>query len=431
MQENYSKILIEAFGIKFGYQGRDVLKGVTISLLPGELVGLLGPNGAGKSTLIKILSKVLKPIAGDVYIEGKELEELSFREVAKRIGVVPQETTLDYSFTVYDVVMMGRNPYVSRFRGETGSDEDIVREAMRLTNTIDFADRPITELSGGEKQRVILARALAQQPKILLLDEPTSHLDISYQIEMLDLIKRLVKEKGISVLSALHDPNLASQFCDKIILMKDGTIYDFGPPRDVLTSANLKEVFNIDVIVRQHPVYDGIYILPLSRSSGGYRDLDIKVHIICGGGTGAKILYLLHRYFDLSCGVVNLLDSDADVCNELGIPAVFEAPFSPISDENYQKNLNMIDRSDVVVISSLPFGKGNLANLKSFGYAIEKGKLTIMIDDPPIEDRDFTDKEATCLWNSSREKSIVLRSNEIEKIPEIIYERAGVIKTRG
>lgn len=431
MQESYSKVLIEAFGIRFGYQGRDILKGITISLLPGELVGLLGPNGAGKSTLIKVLSKVLRPIAGDVYIEGMDLEELSFRDVAKKIGIVPQETVLDYSFTVYDVVMMGRNPYISRFRGETKLDENIVMDAMRLTNTIDFADRPITELSGGEKQRVILARALAQQPKILLLDEPTSHLDISYQIEMLNLIKGLVREKDIGALAALHDPNLASQFCDKIILMKDGLIYDFGPPREVLTSANLKEVFNVDVIVRQHPIYDSIYILPLSKGNERYGDLDIKVHVICGGGTGSKILYLLKRYFNISCGVINLLDSDADVCNELEIPTVFEAPFSQISDENYQKNLEMIDKVDVVIISSLPFGKGNLKNLKALEYAREKGKFIIMIDDPPIEDRDFTDGEATLLWNRLKEKGIVLKNDEIERIPEIIYERVGSFKTRG
>lgn len=431
MRESYSKVLIEAFGIRFGYQSRDVLKGITISLLPRELVGLLGPNGAGKSTLIKILSKTLKPVAGDVYIEGRDLEELSFRDVAKEIGVVPQETVLDYSFTVYDVVMMGRNPYISKFRRETKSDRDIVLEAMRLTNTIDFADRPITELSGGEKQRVILARALAQQPKILLLDEPTSHLDISYQIEILNLIKRLVIEKDIGALAAMHDPNLASQFCDKIILMKDGLIYDFGTPKDVLTSTNLKEVFNIDAIVRQHPIYDSIYILPLSKPSKGYEELDIKVHVICGGGTGSRLLYLLRRYFTLSCGVINLLDSDADTCNELNITTVFEAPFSPISDENYQKNLAMIDMVDAVVISPLPFGRGNLKNLKALEYAEKKNKLIIMIDDPPVEGRDFTDGEATLLWNSLKEKGIVLKNSEIEKIPEIIYERVGSVKRRG
>lgn len=431
MQENYSKVLIEAFGIEFQYQSREVLKGITISLLPRELVGLLGPNGAGKSTLIKILSKILKPIAGSIYVEGNSLEELSFKEVAKRIGVVPQETILEYSFTVYDVVMMGRNPYISRFKGEAKIDKDIVIEAMRLTNTLEFADRPITELSGGEKQRVILARALAQEPKILLLDEPTSHLDISYQIEMLNLIKKLVREKNIGALSALHDPNLSAQFCDKIILMKDGMIYDYGAPKDVLTSANLKQVFNVDVIVRQHPVYDSIYILPLAKANKDYKEIDTRVHIICGGGTGAKILYLLHRYFDISCGVVNLLDTDADICNELNIPTVFEAPFSPISEENYQKNLNMIDQADIVIITPVPFGKGNLLNLKALEYASKKGKLIIMIDEPRIEDRDFTDKEATYLWNSLKEKSIVIKNSEIEKIPEIIYERVRTIKTRG
>lgn len=431
MREHYSKVLIEAFGLKCGYEGREILKGVTISLQPGELIGLLGPNGAGKSTLIKALSKVLKPIAGIIYIEGEDIGSLSFKDVAKRVGVVPQETPLDYNFTVYDVVMMGRNPYVSRFRGETKLDKDVVIEAMRSTNTLELADRSITELSGGEKQRVILARALAQQPKILLLDEPTSHLDISYQIEMLNLIKRLVKEKDIGALSALHDPNLASQFCDKIILMKDGRIYDFGAPKEVLTSRNLKDVFSVDVIVKQHPIYDTIYILPLSRTSKSYLDFNRKVHIICGGGTGAKILYLLYDRFELSAGVINLLDTDAEVCNELGISAIFEAPFSPISEENYRKNIAMIDSSDLVIISPVPFGYGNISNLKAFEYAVNIGKPTIMIDGPPIESRDFTNGKATYLWNELSKKSTVLKSGEIESLLDVIYERTGITKTRG
>lgn len=429
MQEHYSEVIIEAFGLRCGYEGRDVLKGITISLLPGELIGLLGPNGAGKSTLIKTLSKVLKPIAGSIYLEGKDIESLSFKEIAQKIGVVPQETSLDYKFTAYDIVMMGRNPYISRFKGETKLDRDIVTEAMKVTDTLEFADRPITELSGGEKQRVILARALAQQPKILLLDEPTSHLDISYQIEILNLIKKLVKEKDIGALSAIHDPNLASQFCDKIILMKDGKIYDFGPPKEVLTSKNLKDVFNIDVIVRQHPIYDSIYILPLARASKEYLDYSKKIHVICGGGTGAKILYLLHKRFELSAGVINLLDSDADVCNELGINAVFEAPFSPISEENYRKNMTMIDKSNMVIITTVPFGEGNLLNLKAFEYAINISKETIMIDGPPIESRDFTNGKATSLWNKLAKKSIVLKNDELERLLDAIYERIGLIKT--
>lgn len=429
MRERYSEVLIEAFGLRCGYEGREVLKGITISLSPGELIGLLGPNGAGKSTLIKALSKVLKPIAGTIYLEGEDIESLSFKEIAKRIGVVPQETTLEYKFTAYDIVMMGRNPYISRFKGETGLDRDIVIEAMKVTNTLEFADRPITELSGGEKQRVILARALAQNPKILLLDEPTSHLDISYQIEMLNLIKRLTKGKDIGALSAIHDPNLASQFCDKIILMKDGKIYDFGTPKEVLTSKNLKEVFNIDVIVKQHPIYDSIYILPLARTSKEYIDYSKRIHVICGGGTGAKILYFLHKRFELSAGVINLLDSDADVCNELEINAVFEAPFSPISEESHRKNIAMIDESDMVIITSVPFGEGNFLNLKAFEYAINIGKKTIMIDSPPIESRDFTNGKATSLWNNLAKKSIVLKNNESEGLLDVIYDRIGSAKT--
>jgi iron complex transport system ATP-binding protein len=428
MQKLSSKAVIEAFNIRYAYQSREVLKGVTISLLPQELIGLLGPNGSGKTTLIKVLSKTLEPIAGQVFLDGKSLDELSYREIAKRMGIVPQETMLDFAFTAYEVVMMGRNPYMSRFQGETKEDEEIVKEAMKITNTLEFAERLITELSGGEKQRVILARALAQNPKILLLDEPTSHLDITYQIEILNLIRDLIRKRNIAALAALHDPNLAAQFCDKIILMKEGEIYDFGTPKDVLNSENLKKVFNVDVIVKQHPVYGSIYILPLV--SHQYRDENkrFRVHLICGGGTGARYIYSLSQQFDLSVGVINILDTDAEICQELGIDSILEAPFSPISETNFQKNLEMIDSSSVVVMCPVPFGSGNLANLKALFYAQENNKITIMINEPPIELRDFTDGEATRLWKQLEKNSIIIKGNNLL---EVIGERLEDIKIRG
>jgi len=427
MQKLSSKAVIEAFNIKCAYQSREVLKGITISLLPQELIGLLGPNGSGKTTLIKTLSKNLKPIAGAVFLDGKPLDELSYRDIAKKTGVVPQETALDFAFTVYEVVMMGRNPYISRFQGETKEDEEIVKETMRATNTLEFVDRPITELSGGEKQRVILARALAQNPKVLLLDEPTSHLDITYQIEILNLIRDLIKKKNIAALAAIHDPNLAAQFCDKIILMKDGEIYDVGAPKDVLNTENLKEVFNIDVIVKQHPVYGSIYILPLVSHQYKNENKKFRVHLICGGGTGARYIYSFHQQFDLSVGVINILDTDAEICQELGINSVLDAPFSPISEANYQKNLEMIDSSSVVVMCPVPFGSGNLPNLKALIYAQEKNKLIIMINEPPIEMRDFTNGEATRLWKELEKSSIVVKGNNLLGV---INERLGNIKVR-
>jgi len=428
MQRVLSKAVIEAFNIKVAYESREILKGITISLLPEELVGLLGPNGSGKTTLIRTLSKNLKPIAGTVFLDAKLLDELSYREIARKIGVVPQETPLDFAFTAYEIVMMGRNPYISRFQGETKEDEEIVKEVMRITNTLDFAERPITELSGGEKQRIVLARALAQNPKVLLLDEPTSHLDITYQIEMLHLIKELIKKRGIAALAAIHDPNLAAQFCDKIILMKEGLIYDFGPPKQVLNSDNLKEVFGIDVIVKKHPVYESIYILPLVSHRYEDEGKRIRVHLICGGGTGTRYMYLLRQEFVLSVGVINILDTDAEVCEELGIESIFEAPFSSISENNYQKNLEMIDSSSVVVMCPVPFGNGNLANLKALFYAQDRGKTVIMINEPPIETRDFTGGEAIRMWKQLEKNSIIIKG---DNLLEVINERLGRIKIRG
>jgi iron complex transport system ATP-binding protein len=210
--------------------------------------------------------------------------------------------------------------------------------------------------------------------------------------------------------------------------MKEGLIYDFGPPKQVLNSDNLKEVFGIDVIVKKHPVYESIYILPLVSHRYEDEGKRIRVHLICGGGTGTRYMYLLRQEFVLSVGVINILDTDAEVCEELGIESIFEAPFSSISENNYQKNLEMIDSSSVVVMCPVPFGNGNLANLKALFYAQDRGKTVIMINEPPIETRDFTGGEAIRMWKQLEKNSIIIKG---DNLLEVINERLGRIKIRG
>src|SRR4030042_478342 len=208
-------------GVSFAFSGRiKVLKEVSLAVGHGECLGIMGPNGSGKTTLLRCLTNFLRPQAGSILIDSRPLGSYSSREIARMFAVVPQISATDFPFTAYDIVMMGRIPHVdSRLKGESGADAEAVQKAMERTSTWEFARRPFTALSGGERQRVILARAIAQHPKALLLDEPTIYLDISGQIEIMDLLRDLNRKEGLTVVAVLHDVNLAARYCDRIALL--------------------------------------------------------------------------------------------------------------------------------------------------------------------------------------------------------------------
>jgi iron complex transport system ATP-binding protein len=226
---------------------------VSLSLAAGEFVALAGPNGAGKSTLLRALSRVLRPRGGAVLLDGGDLYALAARQSARAIAVVPQETSIDFDFTCEEVVLMGRAPHLGRFESEGERDRAVVREAMERTGTWDLRRRSIRELSGGERQRVVLARAFAQEPRVLLLDEPTAHLDLAYQVQVLRSVRALRREKGTAILAAMHDLNLASACADRIVLLSKGRVVASGRPEEVLVPDVVREVFGGDVTVRPHP----------------------------------------------------------------------------------------------------------------------------------------------------------------------------------
>ncbi len=243
------------------YQQRMVLEKISFQLEEGEYLGIIGPNGAGKTTLLKIMTGVKSPLAGEVLVDGKNLSRLCRKEIARIMAVVPQSSFVPPLFTVEDVVLMGRYPHQkSRF---ANTEEDIkgAEEAMRATNTTDFRQRPVSELSGGERQEVIIARALAQEPKILLLDEPTANLDIKHQMKILGLVRSLVKEGGITAIMVIHDLNLAARFCDRLILLHNRKIQAQGEPEGVLTPQNLKEAYEVDVAVEYNPFISSLQVV--------------------------------------------------------------------------------------------------------------------------------------------------------------------------
>ncbi|MEI6845464.1 MAG: ABC transporter ATP-binding protein [Candidatus Firestonebacteria bacterium] len=239
--------ILEAKNITFGYGEKQVLNNIDLSVEEADFIGIIGPNGSGKTTLLKMLCRGLKPESGQVLFKGKDIFKLETRFVAKNIAMVPQDETIIFPFTVFEIVMMGRSPYINRFSWEKKEDLDIVASAMKLADVARFKDRNIDELSSGERQRVFIARALAQMPKVLLLDEPTSHLDINHQYDILELVRKLNQNVKITVIMISHDINLASKYSGKLVLLKKGRIYTEGPAKKVITKKIIKEVYGVNV----------------------------------------------------------------------------------------------------------------------------------------------------------------------------------------
>lgn len=241
---------LEVERLSWSVEQRKIVDDVLLQVHPGQFVGLLGPNGCGKSSLLRTIYRVLRPDAGRVTLDGEDVWQADARQVAQQTAVVTQERGSDFDFCVHEIVMMGRTPHKGLWDRDTRLDHRLVEESLHRVDMAAFAQRSFRTLSGGEKQRVLVARALAQQAKLLILDEPTNHLDIRYQLEILTLIKRL----RVTALAALHDLNLAAQFCDHIFLMQDGRIVASGTPDEVLNPALIRQVYQVEAAIIRHPL---------------------------------------------------------------------------------------------------------------------------------------------------------------------------------
>lgn len=242
---------LEVSQVIAGYGTEPVIRSVSMDLEKGTFLGIIGPNGSGKTTLLRVIGRVLAPASGSVLISGTDIYQMDQKETARIIATVPQETPITFGFAVRDVVMMGRLPHLKRFSAEQPHDIDAVDTAIEMAGIEDLAARSIADLSGGEKQKVIIAQALAQEPELLLLDEPTSHLDISHQLELLTVIKKL-NEDGMAAVGVFHDLNMAAQYCDRLVLMTSGEIKASGRPDEVLTRENLEDYFNVTAVVEKN-----------------------------------------------------------------------------------------------------------------------------------------------------------------------------------
>ena len=372
-----------------GYRETPILHDLCLTIPQGGMTGVIGPNGAGKTTLLRVVTGLIKPKNGTIRLFDADLRHLNARQRSRLVGVVPQNLEPPMAFTVEEIVMMGRTAMLSRWRQPSDDDDRIVERAMVYTDVIDMRNRPVSELSGGEKQRAVIAMVLAQQPRLILMDEATSHLDINHRLEIMQIVERLNREEQVTVLMVSHDLNLAAEFCRQLVLLDHGRLHAQGTPADVLTDANLRHVYHCDVHVQQSPATGRLTVTPARRLAAPQTPQSPRVHVVAGGGCGGEILRRLSLCgYVVTCGVLNQGDSDADTAAALDIETALERPFSHVGPAALAKARALIKQARVVIVSGVPFGPGNLANLDLARDALAEGTPVLIMDD--IATRDYT-----------------------------------------
>jgi len=399
--------IVEVSDVSVSLGSVQALEDVSVDVQRGEFMGVIGPNGAGKTTLLRTISGVIDPTSGSVLVNGQDVTALPSRESSRLVAVVPQETNLAFDFDVREIVEMGRTPYQKRVRLQGETDSEIVDQALERTQIADLADRDIGEVSGGERQRVLLARALAQDTPVLLLDEPTASLDINHQIRTLELVKSLV-EAGKTVMAPIHDLNLAAHYCDRLLLLSEGRRTALGPPSSVLTEAHLESAFGTDAVVTNNPVTGSVYVMALPE--GARECTGPRIHVIGGGGSGARLLYLLAASgYDVTTGALNEGDADIETARMLGVDRITVEPYAPIDEAAAERVKNRVAEAAVTVVADLAIGNGNLPNLEAATHADE----LVLIEDRPFEERNYAGVRGRELYEQLRAAGTVVESRNV------------------
>jgi iron complex transport system ATP-binding protein len=386
--------LLQMQEVAFGYGRQPLFYDVSLAIQKGEMVGLLGPNGSGKTTLLRLMSGALQPQQGQVMLDERELRHWGRRRVAQRIAVVPQELHMPFAFTVEQMVGMGRTPFQRSFWGTYDQqDREAVQEAMHAAGVTSFADRLFNELSGGERQRVTVAMALAQRPSVLLLDEPTSHLDIKYQIETLELVQQLNREHVVTIVAAIHDLNLAARYFPRLVLFQRGIVAD-GSPAEVLESGLLRRVYGVKVQVGILRGAEHLSVLPPSQQVehvAGEEHEKPLVHVIAGGGSGELMMRVLADvHIPFSAGALNIGDSDHTLALRLAKDVITEQPYAPISVAAVAAVRSYLQTVSLLVICPTAIGPGNVVLLQEAVRALQQG-LPVLLLLAPVGDTNLAE----------------------------------------
>ena len=360
---------LELDALTVGYHGRALIADIAFSLAPGEILTLIGPNGSGKTTILKSITRHLAAISGTVYIDGQNSRVLDGRAFAAKLAVVLTDRIRPELMTCRELVEAGRYPYTGHFGRLTPRDKEIVENALAAVHAEDIADRDVSEISDGQRQRILLARAICQEPEIIVLDEPTSYLDVKHKIELLEILRTMAKEKHIAVVMSLHEIDLAEKISDKIVCVKGERIAGYGTPEEIFTNETISSLFEIE-----NGSYNALLgSIELKKPQG-----EPRVFVIGGGGSGVPFYRALQKKgIPFAAGIIPENDIDYPVAAALAQTVIAAKPYLPTTSEEIENAKRRIDAVPTVIDGGCPVGEYNKANGELLAYAEEHGKTVL------------------------------------------------------
>lgn len=400
-------IVVDEMVVEF--DGDRILDDVSVAVDGGEVLGIIGPNGAGKTTLLRAIDGIVNPCDGSIRVCDDPISSLTARETARRIAVLPQSTDVPFDFSVRDIVAMGRTPYGGRFGRQHEHTTNQIDRALERTETTSIANRPITEISGGERQRVLIARAIAQDTPVLLLDEPTANLDINHQIATFELVRSLAAD-GKAVLTAIHDLNLAARFCDRLLLLADGKPIATGTPEEVLAAERIESTYGVRTAVRRDPIHDAVRVSPLPERTP---PSGVRIHVVGhGGAAGPLCRGLVDAGYEVSVGIVRQGGPDEDVARALDLSTIAFPPAAPVTDYMIDRHRRAVDNATITIVS--PFHVG--PTTRHLLQVAQTATRVIVVDDPPFVERNHDGPVSRRLWEDLTTRHPVVAPAEVPRI---------------
>ena len=410
-----SRALLSGSGLSWQAGGRNIVETVDVSFARGELAGIIGPNGAGKTTLLRLLSGLIAPSTGEVSLDGRDLRLMPARTRARKLAFMCQESGQTFPFTVLEILLMGRYPHMRRFEQETPGDRERARRMLSYVGLPGLESRAFGELSGGERQLVLFAKALVQDTPVLVLDEPSSNLDIKHQDRIFSMAQELARE-GRAVVASVHNLGVAAHYCTRLILMDKGRISAAGRPEDVLRSELLDRVYGIRTIVSPSLATGSLTVAVVPENAGGAGP---RVHLIGGAGSAVNLTRELYRLgYQLSGGIAHEHDSDEELWRSLGVECERVGAFSRIGDDDVARAARLVERADLTILCSFPVGQGNLGNLRLAALA---ARLIILAPGAGDVTRSFFAHEGRALFDELQRGARVLSYDAL--VAELEIER--------